>query len=76
MDVAHTMRRTRARWVEDAEHGWRLRGEDVEIERPYRKVTIQYRYVDGRFYATSPDLTRFDITGLSLYQITQLERVP
>lgn len=58
---------------EDAAAEWDA-GEEVELERPHRKITIQYRYVDGRFIATSPDLTGFEVTGPSLYETTQLVR--
>jgi hypothetical protein len=58
---------------EDAVAEWDA-GEPVDLERPRRKLTIQYRYIDGRFYATSPDLTGFEVSGPSLYETTQLVR--
>jgi hypothetical protein len=49
-------------------------GEPVELVRPPRKITIVYRYTDGRFYATSPDLTGFEVSGPNLYETKQLVR--
>lgn len=43
-------------------------GEPVELVRPPRKLAIVYRYTDGRFYATSPDLTGFEVSGPNLYE--------
>ena len=60
------------RW-EDAIAEWDA-GEPADLERPPRKVTIVYRYVDGQFHATSPELTGFHVTGGSLDEIKQLVR--
>jgi predicted RNase H-like HicB family nuclease len=49
-------------------------GEPVELVRPPRKVTIVYRYTDGQFYASSPDLTGFEVSGASLHETRQLAK--
>jgi hypothetical protein len=49
-------------------------GEPAELERPPRKVTILYRYIDGRFEATSPGLAGFEVHGRSLHETKQLVR--
>lgn len=49
-------------------------GEPADLLRPARTITIVYRYTDGRFYATSPDLTGFDMSGENLYETRQLVR--
>jgi hypothetical protein len=49
-------------------------GEPVDLVRPARTLTVEYRYTDGRWHATSPDLTGFEVTGRSLHEIRQLVR--
>ncbi len=49
-------------------------GEPADLERQPRKITILYRYNNGRFHATSPDLTGFEIPGPSLHETKQLVR--
>jgi hypothetical protein len=49
-------------------------GEPADLERPPRKITILYRYNNGRFHATSPDLTGFEVPGPSLHETKQLVR--
>jgi len=49
-------------------------GTPVELVRPARKIVIRYRYEDGRCYATSPDLTGFEIAGTNLYETRNLAR--
>jgi hypothetical protein len=44
----------------------------VELVRPRRHVTVVYRYADGSFTATSPDLTGFGISGRSLRETIEL----
>jgi hypothetical protein len=58
---------------EDAVAEWDA-GEPADLERLPRKITILYRYIDGRFHATSPDLTGFEVSGPSLHETTQLVR--
>jgi predicted RNase H-like HicB family nuclease len=43
--------------------------EPAELTRPARKLAVVYRYVDGRWSATSPDLEGFDVMGLSLSEV-------
>lgn len=40
----------------------------VELVRPPQQITVVYRYADGSFTATSPDLTGFGISGRSLHE--------
>lgn len=49
-------------------------GEPAALERPPRKITILYRYSNGRFHATSPDLTGFEVPGPGLHETKQLVR--
>lgn len=38
--------------------------------RPARKLVVVYRYADGCWSATSPDLEGFGVVGLSLSEVT------
>jgi hypothetical protein len=49
-------------------------GTPVEIVRPKRQVTVVYRYVDGVFTATSPQLRGLRVTGPTLKQTKALVR--
>lgn len=49
-------------------------GEHVDLTRPNRKIAIDYRYEDGRVHASSPDLTGFEVVGLTLYETKELVR--
>jgi len=40
--------------------------EPAELVRPARKLRVVYRYADGSWSATSPDLEGFEVTGPSL----------
>lgn len=40
----------------------------VELVRGPREITVVYRYADGSFTATSPDLTGFEVSGQSLHE--------
>jgi len=44
----------------------------VELVRPLRKITVAYRYADGTFTATSPDLRGFEVSGSSLSETKRL----
>jgi hypothetical protein len=44
----------------------------VRVVRPLRQLTVVYRYADGIFTATSPDLTGFEVSGRSLYETRNL----
>ena len=46
----------------------------VELVRGPREITVVYRYADGSFTATSPDLTGFAISGRSLHETRDLVR--
>lgn len=39
-----------------------------------REIAVVYRYADGRFTATSPDLTDLEISGRSLDETRKLVR--
>lgn len=47
--------------------------EPAELVRPPRSLVITYRY-DGRFHATSPDITGFAVTGPTLDETRRLVR--
>jgi hypothetical protein len=49
-------------------------GRAVSLVRPARKIVIRYRYEGGRCYATSPDLTGFEVEGANLYETRNLAR--
>lgn len=49
-------------------------GTPVRVVRPPRKLTVVYRYADGIFTATSPDLAGFRVTGRSLHETRGLVR--
>lgn len=40
----------------------------VEVVRPPREVQVIYRYADGIFTATSPDVKGFRVTGPSMHE--------
>jgi hypothetical protein len=40
----------------------------VEVVRPQREVKVIYRYADGIFTATSPDVRGFRVTGPSMHE--------
>jgi hypothetical protein len=44
----------------------------VELVRSPRQVTVVYRYTDGLFTATSPDLRGFRATGRTLLEVKDL----
>jgi len=44
----------------------------VEVVRSPREVTVVYRYTDGIFTATSPDVRGFRTTGRSLHETRSL----
>lgn len=44
----------------------------VEVVRSPRKVTVMYRYADGIFTATSPEVKGFRTTGRSLHETRRL----
>ena len=46
----------------------------VEVVRSSREVNVVYRYVDGIFTATSPEVKGFRTTGRSLSEIRSLVR--
>ena len=46
----------------------------VQVERPLREVRVVYRYADGVFTATSPDITGLRVTGPSLHETRGLVR--
>jgi len=46
----------------------------VEVVRPKRLVTVVYRFEDGVFTATSPQLRSLRINGATLEQTTTLTR--
>jgi hypothetical protein len=46
----------------------------ARVVRPPRQLTVVYRYADGTFTATSPDLRGFKVSGSSLYEAQQLVR--
>lgn len=46
-------------------------GRQVDLVRSPRKLIIEYRYADGSWHATSPDLASFEMSGSSLYGIRQ-----
>jgi hypothetical protein len=46
--------------------------EPVELVRGPREITVLYRYADGRFTATSPDVTGFKISARSLHETRSL----
>lgn len=46
----------------------------VELVRPPRQVTVIYRYADGRFTATSPEIRGFRTSGPSLHETRSLVR--
>src|SRR5260370_15107071 len=46
----------------------------VQVVRPPRGVTVVYRYADGVFTATSPDVRGFRTTGRSLHETRSLVR--
>jgi hypothetical protein len=72
MEMRHSDAEGDSDWA-DALADWTV-GEPVDLTRPARKITIVYRYTDGRFYATSPDLTGFDLSGGNLHETRQLVR--
>lgn len=43
--------------------------EPAELVRPARNLVVVYRYADGRWSATSPDLEGFGVAGLSLSEV-------
>ena len=43
--------------------------EPAELVRPARKLVVVYRYADGCWSATSPDLEGFGVVGLSLSEV-------
>jgi hypothetical protein len=47
-------------------------GRSVSLARPARKIIIRYRYEGGRCYATSPELTGFQVDGANLYETRNL----
>jgi len=46
----------------------------VEVVRSPRRITVVYRYSDGTFTATSPDLRAFRVTGRSLEEAKSAAR--
>jgi hypothetical protein len=44
----------------------------ARLVRPPRRLTVVYRYADGIFTATSPDLTDLEVTGRSMYETRKL----
>jgi hypothetical protein len=44
------------------------RAAPVELVRSPRKITVVYRYADGIFTATSPDVKSFRVTGPNLHE--------
>lgn len=44
----------------------------ARVVRPPRQLTVVYRYADGGFTATSPNLTGFTVSGPSLHETQQL----
>src|SRR5689334_2547483 len=46
----------------------------ARLVRPSRQLRVVYRYADGIFTATSPDLTDLKITGRSMYETRRLVR--
>ena len=44
-------------------------GEPVELVRPTRALIVEYRYADGSWTATSPDLSGFEMSSPSLHEI-------
>lgn len=46
----------------------------VELVRPPRQVTVIYRYADGVFTATSPEIKGFRTSGPSLHETRSLVR--
>jgi hypothetical protein len=40
----------------------------VEVMRQRRQITVVYRYVDGIFTATSPEVAGFRVSGSSLFE--------
>jgi hypothetical protein len=49
-------------------------GTPVEIVRPKRQVTVVYRYTDGVFTATSPQLRSLRATGANFQETRRLAR--
>jgi hypothetical protein len=47
-------------------HGAFEAAEPAELVRPARKLHVVYRYADGSWTATSPDLEGFEVMGPSL----------
>jgi hypothetical protein len=43
--------------------------EPAELVRPARKLIVVYRYADGLWSATSPDLEGFEVSGPNLYAV-------
>lgn len=43
--------------------------EPAELVRPARKLVVVFRYADGCWNATSPDLEGFGVAGLSLPEV-------
>ncbi len=58
---------------EDAAAMWDA-AEPADLKRPPRKIIVVYRYVDGKFHATSASLKGFEVSGPSLYETKQLVR--
>jgi hypothetical protein len=46
----------------------------VEVVRSARSVTVIYRYADGMFTATSPDVRGFRVSGPSLHETQRAAR--
>jgi predicted RNase H-like HicB family nuclease len=46
----------------------------VEVVRPLREITVIYRYADGIFTATSPEIKGFRTSGPSLHETRGLVR--
>jgi hypothetical protein len=44
-------------------------GEPVQLVRSARRLIVEYRYGDGRWKATSPDLTGFEVSAPSLREL-------
>jgi hypothetical protein len=72
MEMRHNDTEGESDWAK-AQADWSA-GDPADLTRPARKITIVYRYTDGRFYATSPDLTGFDLSGGNLHETRQLVR--
>ena len=47
-------------------------GQPAELARSPRTVAIEYRYADGRWWATSPELTGFALCASSLPEVKSL----